>query len=157
MQVPKTTTKYIRMITVGENELSLDDIYSILFEHKEINLSKNALVKVDKSFHFLTDFSKGKIIYGVNTGFGPMAQYKIADKNLQQLQYNLIRSHCSGTGNLIEPVYVKASMIARLSSLMKGYSGVDKELVLLLQKIINKNIYPCMYEHGGVGASGDLV
>ena len=145
------------MITVGENELSVNEIYSILFEHKEINLSKTALAKVDKTFHFLTEFSKGKLIYGINTGFGPMAQYKIADKDLKQLQYNLIRSHCSGTGNLLEPMYVKAAMIARLSSFMKGFSGVNAELVLLLKTLINKEIYPCIYEHGGVGASGDLV
>ncbi len=145
------------MITIGENELSVDDIYSIIFEHSQINLSKEAVVKVDNTFHFLTKFSKGKIIYGVNTGFGPMAQYKIADKDLKQLQYNLIRSHCSGTGDLLAPIYVKAAMVARLTSLMKGYSGVDKELVILLKNIINKDIYPCIYEHGGVGASGDLV
>lgn len=145
------------MITVGENELSVNDIYSILFENNEINLSKNALAKVDKTFHFLIDFSKGKLIYGINTGFGPMAQYKIADKDLHQLQYNLIRSHCSGTGNLLEPIYIKAAMIARLSSFMKGFSGVHTELVVLLKNLINKDIYPCIYEHGGVGASGDLV
>ena len=145
------------MITVGENELTIDDIFAVLFERNQIDLSKNALEKVDKTFHFLNEFSKGKLIYGINTGFGPMAQYKIPDKDLKQLQYNLIRSHCSGTGNLLEPIYIKSAMIARVSSFMKGYSGVNKELVELLKTLINKNIYPCIYEHGGVGASGDLV
>ena len=145
------------MITVGEKDLSVQDINSILFEQNEVNLSKEALAKVDKTFHFLNEFSKGKLIYGINTGFGPMAQYKIADKDLKQLQYNLIRSHCSGTGNLLDPIYVKAAMVARLSSFMKGFSGVNAELVQLLKTLINKDIYPCIYEHGGVGASGDLV
>lgn len=144
-------------ITIGADELSIKDIYAILFEQKEIQLSKDAVENVNKGYEFLIDFSKGKLIYGINTGFGPMAQYKIADKDLKQLQLNLIRSHCSGTGNLLDPIYVKAAMIARLSSFMKGYSGVHQDLVILLKDIINKNISPCIYEHGGVGASGDLV
>ena len=56
----------------------------------------------------LPEFSNNKIIYGVNTGFGPMAQYKIKDSERIQLQYNLIRSHASGTGNPIPEMYVKA-------------------------------------------------
>src|SRR4029077_16119712 len=101
--------------------------------------------------------SSDKVIYGINTGFGPMAQYKISDENLLQLQYNLIRSHCSGSGALLPAPLVKALMIARLSSLMKAYSGVHTDVVLLLKELINNNIIPCIYEHGGVGASGDLV
>jgi histidine ammonia-lyase len=145
------------MVTIGENELSVNEISSILFGHTQVNISKNALSNVEKSYRFLADFSKGKLIYGINTGFGPMAQYKIADKDLRQLQFNLIRSHSSGTGQMLEPLYIKASMIARLSSFMKGYSGIHPDLVLLLKEMINKSIYPCVYEHGGVGASGDLV
>jgi histidine ammonia-lyase len=86
-----------------------------------------------------------------------MAQYKISDENLLQLQYNLIRSHCSGSGELLPAPLVKALMIVRLNSLMKAYSGVHTEVVLLLKELINNNIIPCIYEHGGVGASGDLV
>ncbi|MBP6660798.1 MAG: aromatic amino acid lyase [Chitinophagales bacterium] len=145
------------MITIGENELSIKDVYSILFEEKKIQLSEEAIQNVNNGYEFLIEFSKGKLIYGINTGFGPMAQYKIADKDLKQLQLNLIRSHSSGTGALLDPIYVKAAMIARLSSFMKGFSGVHKEMVELLKDIINKNITPCIYEHGGVGASGDLV
>ena len=86
-----------------------------------------------------------------------MAQYKIGEKDLKQLQYNLIRSHCTGSGELLSAIDAKSLMIARLVSLMKGYSGVHNELLLLLRECINKNILPCIYEHGGVGASGDLV
>ncbi|MDB5112871.1 MAG: histidine ammonia-lyase, partial [Mucilaginibacter sp.] len=72
-------------------------------------------------------------------------------------QYNLIRSHSSGNGELLSPVLVKALMIARLNSLMQAYSGVHTDIVELLKDLINNNITPCIYEHGGVGASGDLV
>jgi histidine ammonia-lyase len=145
------------MVTVGESILSLNDFENILFNEKKIALDADALKNVETAFYFLENFSTDKLIYGLNTGFGPMAQYKVKPENLLQLQYNLIRSHSSGSGNLLPPVLVKALMVARLTSLMKGYSGVHTETVKLLKELINKNIYPCIYEHGGVGASGDLV
>jgi histidine ammonia-lyase len=86
-----------------------------------------------------------------------MAQYKVSEENRMQLQYNLIRSHSSGSGALLPPILVKALMIARLNSLMLGYSGVHSDVVELLRELINRDIAPCIYEHGGVGASGDLV
>lgn len=145
------------MIEIGSKPLTLNDIYAIIFNGHQIKLSAKAVKKVEESHKFLTNFSKGKLIYGINTGFGPMAQYKIGDQDLKQLQYNLIRSHCSGTGNLLPPNEVRSLMIVRLCSLMMGYSGINKELVFLLRDLINKEVYPCIYEHGGVGASGDLV
>jgi histidine ammonia-lyase len=73
------------------------------------------------------------------------------------LQYNLIRSHASGTGNPIAPKYVKAAMLARLNTLSLGNSGVHVSVVKVMSELINKDIIPLIYEHGGVGASGDLV
>ncbi len=145
------------MIHVGDRVLSLNDFSSILFKEKEVVLDKVAVDKVEHNFRFLKSFSSNKLIYGINTGFGPMAQYKVNEENLLQLQYNLIRSHSSGGGNLMSPIMVKALMLARLNSLMQAYSGVHPETVELLATLINNDITPCIYEHGGVGASGDLV
>lgn len=145
------------MVPVGQNVLTLDDFSDIIFQKKTITLSSSALEKVNINFKFLQQFSSNKLIYGINTGFGPMAQYKVSEENLMQLQYNLIRSHSSGSGALLSPVLVKALMIARLNSLMQAYSGVHTDVVELLRELINQNITPCIYEHGGVGASGDLV
>lgn len=145
------------MISIAEGPLTLNECRDILFKEEKISLGKAALEKVSESHSFLRSFSKNKLIYGINTGFGPMAQYKISDENLVELQYNLIRSHCSGSGKLLSPVLIKALMVARLNSLMQGYSGVHTEAVELLTNLINQNVYPCIYEHGGVGASGDLI
>lgn len=145
------------MILVGQSALTLNDFSDVLFKQKSIALDESALKKVNTNFNFLQDFSNNKLIYGINTGFGPMAQYKIRNEDLLQLQYNLIRSHSSGSGNLLPALLVKALMIARLNSLMQAFSGVHTEVVELLCSLINKNINPCIYEHGGVGASGDLV
>jgi histidine ammonia-lyase len=145
------------MILVGQSTLSLHDFSELLFEHQEIVLDGAALKKVDLNHNFLKKFSSNKLIYGINTGFGPMAQYRVNEENILQLQYNLIRSHSSGSGKLIPAPLSKALMIARLNSFMLGFSGVHTEVVELLRDLINKNISPCIYEHGGVGASGDLV
>ncbi|MEO6348995.1 MAG: aromatic amino acid ammonia-lyase, partial [Aquaticitalea sp.] len=144
------------MITLKGN-LDIDAFYQILFEGKPIKIGDHTMDTINKSFDFLKAFSENKVIYGVNTGFGPMAQYRIKDSDRKQLQYNLIRSHASGIGNEIPPMYVKASLVARLNTLSLGKSGVHRSVIDLMTIFINKNITPIMYEHGGVGASGDLV
>ncbi|HET7001033.1 MAG TPA: aromatic amino acid ammonia-lyase [Puia sp.] len=145
------------MVEIGSRSLSLINFSDIVFKADQIALNPVALEKVDASFQFLKHFSTGKLIYGINTGFGPMAQYKISDENRLQLQYNLIRSHSSGMGNTLSPQLGRAVLLARLNSLMQAHSGIHTDLVELLAAFINKNIVPCIYEHGGVGASGDLV
>jgi len=144
-------------IKLGSGKLTYEECYNILINNTSIVIDDDALSHVFQSYFFLKEFIKDKLIYGVNTGFGPMAQYKISDKDQVQLQYNLIRSHCSGSGNTILPLNVKGLMLARLSTLMRGYSGIHPDAVTLLAELINKNIYPVIYEHGGLGASGDLV
>lgn len=145
------------MIVVGDSPLSLSEFSDIVYKGKEIILSETAVGHAQKSFEFLQKFSSNKLIYGINTGFGPMAQYKVSEENLLQLQYNLIRSHSSGGGQLMSPKMVKALMIARLQSLIQGYSGVHPDTLHILVSLINQEVTPCIYEHGGVGASGDLV
>ncbi|ROH97057.1 aromatic amino acid lyase [Chryseobacterium cucumeris] len=139
------------------NFLELKDFQKIIIENEKIELDESLLSRVDKSFQFLKEFSKNKVIYGVNTGFGPMAQFKISDEDTHQLQYNLIRSHSSGIGNPLPVEEVKACMLARLNTLSLGNSGVHQSVIYLLQELINRDITPLIFEHGGVGASGDLV
>lgn len=139
------------------NFLELKDFQKIIIENEKIELDESLLSRVDNSFQFLKEFSKNKVIYGVNTGFGPMAQFKISDEDTHQLQYNLIRSHSSGIGNPLPAEEVKACMLARLNTLSLGNSGVHQSVIYLLQELINRDITPLIFEHGGVGASGDLV
>ncbi len=144
------------MLTIT-GELGVKEFYDVIFREEPILIHNKIKDTVQKSFDFLKGFSENKIIYGVNTGFGPMAQYKIKDSQRIQLQYNLIRSHASGTGNPIPPMYVRSAMLARLNTLSLGNSGVHISVIELMTSLINKNIIPLIYEHGGVGASGDLV
>ena len=75
---------------LAENKITLASLYKILFEEEPLTLSDPCMQKLEESFHFLKTFSNDKIIYGINTGFGPMAQYRIEDESLSQLQYKII-------------------------------------------------------------------
>lgn len=138
-------------------KLTLDIINQLVFKTKNLEISEETLKRVEQSFTFLINFSKDKIIYGINTGFGPMAQFKIEPDELNQLQYNLIRSHASGIGNVLTAPYAKSVVLARLNSFLQGNSGISSDVILQLQLFVNKNIIPEIFEHGSVGASGDLV
>jgi histidine ammonia-lyase len=138
-------------------KLTLDILYQYVFEGKDFQIDEETHSKVEKSFTFLDTFSKDKIIYGINTGFGPMAQFRIEPDELEQLQYNLIRSHSSGTGAPLDIPYAKSVVLARLNNFLQGNSGISAGVVDQLQLFLNKDIIPEIFEHGSVGASGDLV
>ncbi|NPA68987.1 MAG: aromatic amino acid lyase [Chlorobi bacterium] len=145
------------MLTIGADPIRLTDVEKIVCKKVKIEIDNSALQRVSESFDFLKKFSEDKVIYGINTGFGPMAQYKISESDRIQLQYNLIRSHSAGSGELLSETYVRAAILARLNTLLKGYSGVNVSVVLLLKDFLNYGICPNIPKHGGVGASGDLV
>lgn len=145
------------MVKIGDNKISADDFYKVLINNLQLQLDEEALRKVYRSHYFLKEFTREKLIYGINTGFGPMAQYRINHEDQVKLQYNLIRSHCSGTGHPIPEIDCKAVMLARLNTLLQGFAGIHPDTLELIKDLINKNISPVIYEHGGLGASGDLV
>jgi len=137
--------------------ITIDDIKKILVN--KITLKKDLVPweRINNCYNFLENFCRDKIIYGINTGFGPMAQWRVDDKSLKDLQYNIIRSHSTGAGNALPDDCVKSAMIVRLNQLAQGYSGVHPDTLLLLAMMINHNIIPFIPRHGSVGASGDLV
>jgi phenylalanine and histidine ammonia-lyase len=137
--------------------MNLDKFYSVVFGNDKVEVSAEDMQTVAGSYEFLERFAAKKLIYGINTGFGPMAQYRIDEASMRQLQINLIRSHCTGVGQILSAEETKAVMLTRLNTFLQGYSGVHTDTIELLQVLINNNITPVIYEHGSVGASGDLV
>lgn len=137
--------------------MNLDKFCSVVFGNDKVEVSAEDMQTVAGSYEFLERFAAKKLIYGINTGFGPMAQYRIDEASMRQLQINLIRSHCTGVGQILSAEETKAVMLTRLNTFLQGYSGVHTDTIELLQVLINNNITPVIYEHGSVGASGDLV
>ncbi|RMG30774.1 MAG: aromatic amino acid lyase, partial [Bacteroidetes bacterium] len=99
-------------IRIGGNFLSLREVQQIVFAEAPVQADKKAQQRVLESYQFLQDFAADKVIYGINTGFGPMAQYKIREADQVQLQYNLIRSHASGCGEVLPVIVTRAAMLA---------------------------------------------
>jgi histidine ammonia-lyase len=145
------------MITIGKTAVTFIDFTQIVFHNERIEIDSDTLSEVTSNFTFIREFSSDKVIYGINTGFGPMAQFKIPYTDRLTLQYNLIRSHASGVGKPIDYLYCRAMLLDRLVTFLQAKSGVHLDLVLLLKDLLNKDVAPVIYEHGGVGASGDLV
>jgi len=144
------------MIKITDS-INIREFERIVLDFEEVELSADTIKRIDDSFKFLEDFSKNKVIYGVNTGFGPMAQYRLKETLLSDLQYNIIRSHSSGMGKAFEPDMARAVVLSRLMSFCQARSAISTDLASLLIQLLNKKVAPCFFEHGGVGASGDLV
>lgn len=139
------------------NFLSWERIIDIVRNKKEINISELPLTDIEACYNFLQDFASEKVIYGINTGFGPMAQWRVDDQHLIDLQYNIIRSHSTGAGEPLDDICVRSAMLARLGTFLQARSGIHSDVIRLLVNFINHEIYPFIPQHGSVGASGDLV
>lgn len=137
--------------------MKLKNVYDTLFKGEDFKVSEAELEKVAGCFEFLKGFVADKVIYGINTGFGPMAQWRVSDDHLKELQYNIIRSHATGAGKPLTDIEVRSAMIARVGTFLQGRSGIHPSVVQLLSEFINRGIYPFIPKHGSVGASGDLV
>jgi histidine ammonia-lyase len=126
----------------------------------------NEPVKLDPSCFPALDASAGRIreiaggdapIYGVNTGFGKLASVRISREDVATLQRNLILSHCCGVGAPLDYVIVRLIMALKLISLGRGASGVRREIVELLEAMLERGVIPVIPGQGSVGASGDLA
>jgi histidine ammonia-lyase len=101
--------------------------------------------------------AEGKAVYGINTGFGKLANTHIADGELELLQRNLVLSHSVGVGALLPDDVVRLVMLLKVASLARGYSGVRPEVVDAILALLNAGVHPCIPSKGSVGASGDLA
>ena len=96
-------------------------------------------------------------VYGVNTGFGKLANQRISQSQLDQLQLNLIRSHCVGVGEPLAPEVVRLMLALKAASLARGHSGVREVVIDTLVAVHDAGLVPCVPSQGSVGASGDLA
>jgi histidine ammonia-lyase len=142
---------------LGKKQITLEDVHTIATQKVKVNLSASAKKKIEKAHTFLKKkAASGEVIYGVNTGFGILSNVKIEQKDLAQLQLNLLRSHAVGTGAPLPIEKVRAMVFLRAATLIQGHSGVSVTLVQALLSLLNNDITPWIPEQGSVGASGDL-
>ena len=100
---------------------------------------------------------EGRTVYGINTGFGLLANTKIKVEELEILQRSIVLSHAAGIGQFMQPDTVRLLMVLKINSLARGYSGIRREVIDALIQLVNAQVYPAIPKKGSVGASGDLA
>ncbi len=146
------------MIYINGDNLSFSDFYHVVYEKEKINITPETEEKIKNAYKFVDRIVKSnRIVYGISTGFGKLVDVKIQDKDIDNLQMNLILSHASGIGKPLATEFVRGAMLLRLNVIAKGFSGVRIETFNLLKELLNRNIIPVVPEKGSVGASGDLA
>ena len=146
------------MLLVGRDPLTLATLRRIAREGPAIALDPACIPKLDAGVAAIEKIvALGEPAYGINTGFGKLAQTKISREDLSKLQSNLILSHAAGTGPLLADEAVRLILVLKIASLAKGHSGVHPVTIEALVALYNKSVYPCIPSKGSVGASGDLA
>ncbi len=138
--------------------LTLADIESVSLRAWPVEIAPAAETRMAASRALIEQIvATGQTVYGVNTGFGKLADVRISNENLAQLQTNLVRSHAGGVGQPLSDAEARAMLLLRANVIAKGFSGTRADVVKLLVDMLNAGVHPVIPEKGSVGASGDLA
>ena len=145
-------------INLTHHPLSLAQLRELYRERCQLSLSNDCHRLIANGHQSLQEIlTTGKTIYGINTGFGLLANRLIPADELDQLQQNLVLSHAAGTGEPLGDEVVRLAMVLKIRSLAQGYSGVSQALIDMMIELVNQNALPLIPAKGSVGASGDLA
>ncbi len=145
-------------LVIKPGQLNLSDLRQISRRHLELTLDKSAIPAINASTQVVNDvIAEDRTVYGINTGFGLLANTRIAVEDLEELQRSIVLSHAAGIGEFMEDKTVKLIMALKVNSLARGFSGIRLSVIEALITLINKEVYPCIPKKGSVGASGDLA
>jgi histidine ammonia-lyase len=142
----------------GIDQLTVGKAIAIASGTLKAVLTREAIEKINASQNHIRELvANGKVVYGVNTGFGILANTRISEADTTTLQHKLLQSHSVGVGDPVHPEIAKLMLITKVHALAHGYSGVRLETVERIIWHIEKNVIPVVPEKGSVGASGDLA
>lgn len=146
------------MLLLDGNSLTLDKFKAIVQGNEKVSLCPKAKDRLILSRAVVEKAAQqDEKVYSINTGFGVLSKVKINKDQLEQLQVNLIRSHCVGVGEIHTELESRAILLLRANVIAKGFSGARPELAELLIECLNRGIHPVIPSKGSVGASGDLA
>jgi histidine ammonia-lyase len=145
-------------LPLGSRPLTLSELRRVYAGPVQVHIDESALRAIRDSHAATSRLASGdKPAYGINTGFGLLAQTRIPTSQRSLLQRNIILSHSAGVGPLLDDAIVRLVLVLKLASLSRGFSGVGEPLARFLEQLINHELYPCVPAQGSVGASGDLA
>ena len=146
------------VVMVDGRSLTIESAMDVAEHGAIVRASPQSLKQMERFREQLEQkLARGEVVYGVNTGFGSLADKVVRPEHIDELQLNLIRSHSAGVGSPMPMEIVRAAMLIRLNSLLIGNSAARKEVAELMVGMLNKGVTPFVPEYGSLGASGDLV
>jgi histidine ammonia-lyase len=146
------------MLTLSGQKLSLEQIAEVASGAEQVALSPLARERAVASRRIVEQITdSGRVVYGVNTGFGKLSDITIAPTELRELQLNLVRSHACGVGPALSEAETRAMLLLRANVLALGYSGARPLIIETLLLMLERGVHPVIPEKGSVGASGDLA
>jgi histidine ammonia-lyase len=139
-------------------QLRLSEIATVAFHGEQVQISPSVHSRVNASRTVIDGIvEREAVAYGINTGFGKLADVRVPRSDLRDLQLNLLRSHACGIGPPLSVPEVRGMMLLRANVLTLGFSGIRLEVIQLLCEMLNRGVHPVIPEKGSVGASGDLA
>ena len=145
------------MIEIDGGSLTLEQTAAVA-DGAVVQLAAPAIKRIERARRFVEGIiERGEVVYGINTGFGALADVTIPAEKLRELQVNLVRSHACGVGEPLPERVVRAIMLQRANVLAKGYSGCRTVVIETLIRMLNAGVHPIIPSRGSVGASGDLA
>lgn len=148
----------MKTLEITPGKMSFQQLRRAVRTPVKIHLNEKCRKQIDRSVETVRRLiDNGRVIYGINTGFGLLANTVIPHDELEHLQRSIVLSHAAGVGDLMDEATVRLMMVLKINSLARGYSGIRYEVIDALMQLVNAEVYPCIPEKGSVGASGDLA
>lgn len=145
-------------LTITPGSLTLKQLRSVWRKPVTLSLDESAHAAINDSVACVEAIvAEGRTAYGINTGFGLLAQTRIATHDLENLQRSLVLSHAAGVGQPLDDEIVRLMMVLKINSLARGFSGIRLSVIQALMALVNAEVYPWIPAKGSVGASGDLA
>ncbi|PYE31311.1 histidine ammonia-lyase [Idiomarina fontislapidosi] len=143
---------------LNPGQLTVADLRAWYFQPQQLELAESAIEDIERSAATVQKvLDKGRVVYGINTGFGLLANTRIPPEKLTDLQRRIVLSHSVGTGELMDDEVVRLMLLLKINSLARGFSGIRLKVINALTALLNNEVYPCIPSKGSVGASGDLA
>ncbi|EMR6450931.1 histidine ammonia-lyase [Enterobacter cloacae] len=145
-------------LTLTPGSLTLKQLRHVWRQPVTLSLDECAHAAINDSVACVEAIiAEGRTAYGINTGFGLLAQTRIATHDLENLQRSLVLSHAAGVGQPLDDEIVRLMMVLKINSLARGFSGIRLSVIQALIALVNAEVYPWIPAKGSVGASGDLA
>ena len=145
------------MVTIDGNSLTIDEVVRVSREYETVTLDNKSIPAINKSRRYVEKvLAEERVVYGITTGVGELANTLISAGDAEKMQENLIRSHATSVGEPFSEDVVRGIILLRANAVAKGFSGIRVLVINLLLDLLNNRVYPYIPRQGSVGASGDL-